>query len=391
MRIFLALLFIGGGGIAALALSWFFYSTSVDEQQFNDEQTAQTVTSGPVTSEPVTAEPVTGETDADIKAPPADAQPEADDNSDKAGETATAEEADRLAGLPRVELARIGPDGSAVLAGIADSRSTITISENGKKLGGGRADASGEWVAILDDPLSAGNHLLIVEMLTTDGQMRRDSRAVLVELQDTGKDTPLVALVPMDDTAQAQAEIISAPEGLNVPQADDQHQDADNAGSSEASRAQTEPVDEPDLSINTLSWISQDSLLIRGSAQAGAQITGRFGDADFTAEYDRAQQLWNARLTVPEKGDDILRLETRLLSEAGETLKLSVLDIAISQLDIGRDGSEMVVVSKGDMLWRIAYRTYGRGIRYLDIVKRNKDRIDNPDMIFPAQIFALPE
>ena len=386
MRIFLALLFIGGGGIAALALSWFFYSTSVDEQQFNDEQTAQTVTSEPATSEPVTAEAAT-----DTTAPAADAQPEADDNSDKAGETATAEEADRLAGLPRVELARIGPDGSAVLAGIADSRSTITISENGKKLGGGRADASGEWVAILDDPLSAGNHLLIVEMLTTDGQTRRDSRAVLVELQETGKDTPLVALVPMDDTAQAQAEIISAPEGLNVPQAGEQAQDAETAGSSEASRAQTEPVDEPELSINTLSWISHDSLLIRGSAQSGAQITGRFGDTDFTAEYDRTQQRWNARLTVPEKGDDILRLEARLLSEAGETLKLSVLDIAISQLDIGRDGSEMVVVTKGDMLWRIAYRTYGRGIRYLDIVKRNKDRIDNPDMIFPAQIFALPE
>ena len=50
----------------------------------------------------------------------------------------------------------------------------------------------------------------------------------------------------------------------------------------------------------------------------------------------------------------------------------------------------MVVIQKGDMLWRIAYRTYGSGIRYLDIVKQNQTRIDDPDMIFPTQIFKLP-
>ena len=30
-------------------------------------------------------------------------------------------------------------------------------------------------------------------------------------------------------------------------------------------------------------------------------------------------------------------------------------------------------------------------IRYLDILKRNASRIDNPDLIYPSQIFALPE
>ena len=67
------------------------------------------------------------------------------------------------------------------------------------------------------------------------------------------------------------------------------------------------------------------------------------------------------------------------------------IEIDIAQLDVGLDGSEMVVIRKGDVLWRIAYRTYGRGIRYLDILKRNASRIDNPDLIYPSQIFALPE
>jgi nucleoid-associated protein YgaU len=51
----------------------------------------------------------------------------------------------------------------------------------------------------------------------------------------------------------------------------------------------------------------------------------------------------------------------------------------------------MVVVQRGDALWRIAYSSYGEGIRYVDIVRRNASAIDNPDLIFPNQIFTLPQ
>ena len=61
-----------------------------------------------------------------------------------------------------------------------------------------------------------------------------------------------------------------------------------------------------------------------------------------------------------------------------------------SQLSAGLDGSVMVVVHKGDALWRIAYRSYGQGVRYVDIVRRNADQINDPDLIYPNQIFAVP-
>ena len=85
------------------------------------------------------------------------------------------------------------------------------------------------------------------------------------------------------------------------------------------------------------------------------------------------------------------RLVVQLLNTDDEITISRQVDFNLTQLDIGRDGSEMVIIEKGDMLWRIAYRTYGDGIRYLDIVKRNQDRIADPDLIYPAQIFALPE
>ena len=50
-----------------------------------------------------------------------------------------------------------------------------------------------------------------------------------------------------------------------------------------------------------------------------------------------------------------------------------------------------MIVQQGDALWRIAYRSYGEGIKYVDIVRRNAAAIDNPDLIFPNQIFAIPE
>jgi nucleoid-associated protein YgaU len=42
-------------------------------------------------------------------------------------------------------------------------------------------------------------------------------------------------------------------------------------------------------------------------------------------------------------------------------------------------------------LWHIAYSSYGEGIRYVDIVRRNASAIDDPDLIFPNQIFAVPQ
>ena len=37
----------------------------------------------------------------------------------------------------------------------------------------------------------------------------------------------------------------------------------------------------------------------------------------------------------------------------------------------------LVVVQKGDALWRIAYQTYGNGIRYVDIYRENSSIISD--------------
>jgi len=49
-----------------------------------------------------------------------------------------------------------------------------------------------------------------------------------------------------------------------------------------------------------------------------------------------------------------------------------------------------VIIRRGDNLWSISRRLYGRGIRFSTIYEANNDQIRNPDLIYPGQTFVLP-
>lgn len=47
-------------------------------------------------------------------------------------------------------------------------------------------------------------------------------------------------------------------------------------------------------------------------------------------------------------------------------------------------------VKKGDCLWTIAKKMLGSGARWQEIYKLNKDKISNPNLIYPGQVLKLP-
>jgi nucleoid-associated protein YgaU len=47
-------------------------------------------------------------------------------------------------------------------------------------------------------------------------------------------------------------------------------------------------------------------------------------------------------------------------------------------------------VVKGDNLWNIAKKYYGNGSKYTAIYNANKDKIQNPNLIYPGQVLSLP-
>lgn len=50
-----------------------------------------------------------------------------------------------------------------------------------------------------------------------------------------------------------------------------------------------------------------------------------------------------------------------------------------------------IVIQPGNNLWRISRVIYGRGVKYSVIYEANKDRIRDPDLIYPGQVFATPD
>lgn len=53
--------------------------------------------------------------------------------------------------------------------------------------------------------------------------------------------------------------------------------------------------------------------------------------------------------------------------------------------------NEMYTVVKGDCLWNIAKKFYGSGNQYSRIYNANRDKIKNPNLIYPGQVFIIPK
>ena len=58
-------------------------------------------------------------------------------------------------------------------------------------------------------------------------------------------------------------------------------------------------------------------------------------------------------------------------------------DVVVKQLNTA-------LVTRGDSLWRISRKVYGRGTRYTQIYEANTNQIRNPKLIYPGQILVLP-
>lgn len=52
---------------------------------------------------------------------------------------------------------------------------------------------------------------------------------------------------------------------------------------------------------------------------------------------------------------------------------------------------QVVTVQPGNTLWAIARDRYGEGPAYVRVFEANRDRIRDPDLIYPGQVFSIPD
>ena len=313
-----------------------------------------------------------------------------------------------------IDLARVKPDGAAVFAGTAAPNTKIRIFEGDILLGETIANANGEWVIVLEKSLAAGQHLISVAMERSDGTTEMADRSLAVEIYQDTETKPLVALLP--ETATEVPVLIQSPDDVDKAKL---AATASEATASEATASEAIVVDPakadaamPEtaaaapgkaqansqiaasqiaaLAPSAIVWRDASRILISGTSRGGVRVAvndakGQFGEALVLAD-----GAWQVAGSL-DMDIAVNQLRFALFDDANQIIARYDLPVKARDLAKGQDGSPLVVVNKGDMLWRIAYQQLGEGVKYVDIVRRNQQDITDPDLIYPKQIFAVPQ
>ncbi len=90
---------------------------------------------------------------------------------------------------------------------------------------------------------------------------------------------------------------------------------------------------------------------------------------------------------VDADGTVVSRIETPFKREEPEAVA------AVMAEDTAQDGFDVAVrtVQPGATLWAIAQEEMGEGIMYVAVYEANRDLIRDPDLIFPGQVFRIPQ
>jgi nucleoid-associated protein YgaU len=89
---------------------------------------------------------------------------------------------------------------------------------------------------------------------------------------------------------------------------------------------------------------------------------------------------------IAEDGTVASRLETPFQREPVQT----ILALVEEEGDLGRP-VRLVTVQPGNTLWGISRRSYGEGTLYVRVFEANRQRIRDPDLIYPGQVFTVPD
>jgi nucleoid-associated protein YgaU len=275
---------------------------------------------------------------------------------------------------PSFDVVKVGPTGTAVIAGRAEPGSRVTIRDGDKVIGEVTADRRGEWVLVPDQPIGPGDRLLSLEASNRQGgEVVKSDETVALSITPSapgGKgETALAVVLPRDGGGAAR--VLQRPDG--------------------SSREPGAPTtDKPNaLSMDTLEYDAQGRVVLSGRATPGATVQIYLGNQPIATTTADAAGGWSATSTRAVSPG---RLELRLdqLAEDGHVAQRIAMPLAqatASQLMPG----QAYIVQPGNNLWQISRGAYGVGSRYLIIYSANLSQIRDPGRIYPGQVFKLPK
>ena len=275
----------------------------------------------------------------------------------------------------KLEVIRVRPDGSLVIAGKGLPNSKVEIISGSKVIAVTTSDKIGDFVAVPEKQLESGEYFLSFRQTTKDKKVIIANKSVAINVTGAKNDIPIVAII--DSEGKLGAKVIQAP-GLDS-----------NKEISKEEKNIIEDQRDPYIAILAITHDTKvGQLVLSGRAHNGVQI-----NAGFTGKETSSTKIINDEWTLSIPGKLIAgkqKVFAVLLGKDGKVLSENSIIIS-GKIIQNANGKTFVVVQKGDVLWNIAYQRLGVGNRYIDIVKLNKNKIINPDLIYPKQLFIIPK
>ena len=258
---------------------------------------------------------------------------------------------------PSFDIVRVDKTGEAVVAGRAQPGARVQLFVDGEPVAEATADELGEWVIVVETPLSAGPRELTLSMTTTEGLTVQSEQTVVVSPPDRDDHRPLV--------------VLGEPGG--------------------ASRVLQRPVPRDEdlgpLALETIDYDSAGGVIFAGRAEPGMRVRLYANNQSLGEAIANEDGRWTMSGAMPP-GRYTLRA-TQLNDDDRVTAVIEV-PFERANLEDIQFADGRVVVQPGNSLWRIARRLYGEGIQYTIIYEANADQIRDPDLIYPGQIFDAP-
>ena len=326
-------------------------------------------------------------------------------------QTEPAKLADKIP-APRFDLVRVEPDGSSVIAGHATAGAPVAILLDGTEVGQATADAQGNFVAMLSLPANEGAQILSLSIPSSGGAsegaavaskdsviiapvMAAEHKPEPIESKSTDLATDLVTTSPA--TTDSQTENVPAPPVLPVLQAPPAVLLANEQGVRVLQPASPNPALSNTVVIDVISYDAKGDVQLSGRGLGDGFVRVYLDDAPVQTTQIDAAGGWHTELPNVDTGLYTLRVDQvdaagSVTSRIETPFKREPAGVLESAQNLAKTKQiSVVTVQPGSTLWAIARDTYGDGALYVRVFAANSDNIRNPDLIYPGQVFTVPE
>ncbi|MDG2451479.1 MAG: LysM peptidoglycan-binding domain-containing protein [Paracoccaceae bacterium] len=154
------------------------------------------------------------------------------------------------------------------------------------------------------------------------------------------------------------------------------------------------------VALDAITYDPEGEVLLQGRAQGDGFVRVYLDNAPITTSRIAQNGNWRTDLPdvdtgiytlrideVDDEGEVVSRIETPFKREEPEAVVEALIE------ETSAEGFQVAVktVQPGATLWAIAQEQYGDGVAYVKVFEANRDRIRDPNLIYPGQIFNLPD